>query len=265
MKVSEVMTTEYETIDKDQLLSSALDLMKKKKLTRLIVEQNDKVIGLLSFRDVADRLGSPRTEGKSSKNLHVSSAMTFPVLSIDPNEDVVDAAKMMIENRISSLLVMENEELKGLLRKYDLLNVYTKCKKLKIRDLMTESPMKITESERVISARNTMMERKFSILPVMNEGELVGIIDDATLAEALARFRDEVHIKHQKSKIQEYFVGMVMKQKPPTIKAKEPLCNVVSLLQESQLKGIFVFDDEEKLVGIITLTDITKAIAEGRG
>ncbi|NHJ39357.1 MAG: CBS domain-containing protein [Asgard group archaeon] len=264
MKVSEVMTTEYEIIDKDQMLSSALHLMKKKDQTRLIVMQNDKVIGLLSFRDVADRLGSPKTEGKSSKSLHISSAMTFPVFSIDPNEDVKTAAQTMLDKRISSLLVMENEVVKGLLRKYDLLKVYSKCKNLKVRDLMTESPIQITGSERVISARNTMMEKKFSLLPVVDEGELVGIVDDETLAEALAMFRDQVHVKHQKSRIQEFYVGQIMKKNPPTIKEKEPLCNAVEILLETRLKGILVIDDSEKLIGIITLTDITRSIAEGK-
>ncbi|NHJ47649.1 MAG: CBS domain-containing protein [Asgard group archaeon] len=262
MKVSEVMSTEYEIIDKDQMLSSALALLKKKNLTRLIVQQNDKVIGLLSFRDVADRLGSYKTEGKSSKSLHVSSAMTFPVLSVEPDLDVKQAAQIMVENRISSLIVMENEKLVGLLRKYDLLKVYEGCKKIKIKDLMTEDPVKISESERVISARNIMMEKKFSVLPVMNEGVLVGTVDDETLAEALARFRETIHIKHQKSRIQEYFVGMVMKKEPPTIKASEPLCNAVQILQETRSKGIFVLDDTEKLIGIITVTDVTKQLAE---
>jgi CBS domain-containing protein len=264
MKVSEIMTTEYEIIDKDQMLSTALSLLKKKDLTRLIVVQNDKVIGLLSFRDVADRLGSYKTEGKSSKSLHVSSAMTFPVMSISPDVEVREAAKIMIENRISSLIVLENEELKGMVRKHDLLKIYDRCKKIKIRDLMTESPIKITESERVISARNIMMEKKFSVLPVVSDNDIVGIVDDETIAEALARFRETVHIKHQKARIQEYYVGMVMKKDPPIIKESEPLCNAVAILQETGSKGIFVIDDSEKLVGLITVTDVTRAIAEGK-
>jgi CBS domain-containing protein len=107
-----------------------------------------------------------------------------------------------------------------------------------------------------------MMKKKFSVLPVMNEGLIVGMVDDEILAEALARFRETVHVKHQKARIQEYFVGMVMKKEPPTIKETEPLCNAVQILQETHSKGIFVLDEAEKLVGIITVTDITKQLAE---
>ncbi len=265
MKVSEVMTTEYETVEKDQQLDKALNLMRKKKgITRLIVIHEGKPIGILSFRDVADRLGTYKTEGISPKELHVASAMSTPIISVEPSLDVKEAATIMIDKRISSLLVMEGDSLKGLLRKFDLLKTYSTCKKIKVGELMTRNPMRITESERVISARNTMMEKNISILPVVNEENIVGIIDDETLADALARFREQIPIKHQKSRIQEFFVGQVMKSDPPTIFEYQPLCDVIDVFEKTMYKGVFVLDDKKKLVGIITLTDITKAIVEGK-
>jgi CBS domain-containing protein len=265
MKVSEVMSTEFETIEKDQSLHNALNLMRKKKdISRLIVTQDEKPVGIISFRDVADRLGTYKTEGISPKSLHVSSAMTYPILTIDPVESVEEAAKIMVENRISSLLVMKDDKLLGILTKSDLLKVYTSCKSIKVKELMTEDPVKITESERVISARNTMMENNFSVLPVMDDAEIVGIIDDETLADALARFREQIPIKHQKARIHEFFIGQVMKSDPPIINQDAPLCDLISVFQDTKYKGVFVTDKTDKLVGIITLTDVTKAIVEGR-
>ena len=265
MKVLDVMSTEFETIEKDQSLHNALSLMRKKKDTsRLIVTQGEKTVGIISFRDVANRLGTYKTEGISPKSLHVSSAMTFPILTIDKNEDVETAANMMYENRVSSLLVMEDEKLIGVMRKYDLLKIYDSCKKIKVKELMTENPIMISESERVISARNTMMEEKFSVLPVMEEGTIVGIIDDATLADALARFREQFSIKHQKARLQEFYIGQIMKTDPPIINENAPLCDLITVFQETNYKGVFVVDKDERLVGIVTLTDITKAIVEGK-
>ncbi len=265
MKVSEIMSTEFETIEKDQSLHNALNLMRKKKnISRLIVTQEEKPVGIISFRDVADRLGTHKTEGISPKSMHVSSAMTYPFLEIDPNESVEVAAKIMYDNKISSLLVMDNNNLVGILRKFDLLKVYTACKKIKVKELMTPDPVKITESERVISARNTMMEKKFSVLPVMEDTTIVGIIDDATLADALARFREQIPIKHQKARIQEFFIGQVMKSDPPIINEDAPLCDLINVFQETNYKGVFVVDATNKLVGIITLTDIAKAIVDGK-
>ncbi|MCF2142900.1 MAG: CBS domain-containing protein [Candidatus Heimdallarchaeota archaeon] len=264
MKVSEIMSTDFITIDKDQKLIDALSILRKKKdVGRLIVTQDNKVVGVISFRDVADRMGSHKTEGISPKSMHISAAMSYPIISIAPDADVVDAAKIMLENRISSLVVMEDENnIKGLLKKIDFIKLLKNCKKIKVKDIMIEEVIQITESERVIAARNIMMEKKFSILPVMNGTKIVGIIDDESLADALARFREQVPIKHQKNRIHDFYVGNVMKTDPPTINVKEPLCKAAEIFEETKYKGIFVVDDNENLVGLITLTDITRLVAE---
>ena len=84
MKVSEVMSVKYGTVDKDQMLSNALTIMRKKKhISRLVVLDKDKPVGVISFRDVADRLGTYKTDGISPTSLRVSSAMSFPIVSVE--------------------------------------------------------------------------------------------------------------------------------------------------------------------------------------
>lgn len=262
MKVADVMTTEFKTVDKDQMMSNALDILtKKKNTTRLIVVDKDKPVGIISFRDVADRLGTYKTEGISPRSLRVSSAMSFPIITISSDMDLIEAAKLMIENKISSLIVVDNDELKGLLTKHDLLELGLSCKKIKVHDMMTTNPMQVSSSERIISARNIMFENKFSALPVVDEGKLVGLVDDEIIAEALARFREKVPAKHQKHRLQEFYVGQVMKSKPPTIEGTAPLCDLVQKFIDTKSKAVFVLE-EEKLVGILSVTDIAQAIAE---
>ncbi|MHA1126663.1 MAG: CBS domain-containing protein [Candidatus Heimdallarchaeota archaeon] len=262
MKVADVMTTEFKTVDKDQMMSNAIDILSKKKYTtRLIVLDKDKPVGIISFRDVADRLGTHKTEGKSPKSLRVSSAMSFPIVTITSDMDLIEAAQLMIENKISSLIVVDDDELKGLLTKHNLLELGLKCKKIKVKDMMTPEPMQVSSSERLISARNTMFEHNFSALPVIDDGQLVGLVDDEIVAEALARFREKVPVKHQKHRLQEYYVGQVMKTNPPTIEGSAPLCDIVRKFIDTKSKAVFILE-EEKLIGILSVTDIAKAIAE---
>ena len=264
MKVADVMTVEFETVDKDQMISNALNIMRKKKgISRLIVLDKDKPVGVISFRDVADRLGTHKTQGISPKSLLVSSAMSFPVITIPSDMELIEAAKLMIEKKISSLIVVDGEELKGLLTKHDLLELGLNCKKIKVKDMMTPEPMQVSTSERVIAARNIMFENNFSALPVVDDGKLVGLVDDEIIADALARFREKVPAKHQKHRLQEYYVGQVMKADPPTINKSAPLCDLVQIFMNSKSKAVFVMEDEsEKLVGILSVTDIAQAIAE---
>jgi len=263
LKVAEVMTVEFETVDKDQMISNALNIMRKKKdISRLIVLDKEKPVGVISFRDVADRLGTYKTEGMSPTSLRVSSAMSYPIKTISSDSDLITAAKMMMEERISSIIVVDGDELKGLLTKHNLLALGLKCKKIKVKDLMTPEPVTITSSERVISARSIMFENNFSALPVVDDGELVGFIDDEIIADALAKFREKVPIKHQKNRLHEYFVGQVMKGYPPVIDENVPLCDLVQKFIESKAKAVFIINESGKLVGILSVTDITQAIAE---
>jgi len=263
LKVADVMTVDFKTVDKDQMMSNALDIMRKKKgTTRLIVVDKNKPVGIITFRDVANRLGTHKTEGISPKSLRVSSAMSFPIITIPSDMKLIDAAKLMVEKSISSLIVVDGDELKGLLTKHDLLELGLKCKKIKVKDMMTPEPMLVSTGERIIAARNTMFENNFSALPIIENGKLIGHIDDEIIADALARFREKVPIKHQKNRLQEYYVGQVMKSGPPTIIDTAPLCDLVQKFIDTQSKAVFVLDKTEKLVGILSVTDIAQAIAE---
>jgi len=56
MQVSQIMI-EPVTISKDQRLSYALEQLKKKGVERLVVVQDGEVTGILTYADIADRLG----------------------------------------------------------------------------------------------------------------------------------------------------------------------------------------------------------------
>ncbi|MEA2071629.1 MAG: CBS domain-containing protein [Asgard group archaeon] len=264
MKVSEVMNTEYETIDKDQMLSDAIELLRKsKKLSRLIVTEDDEPVGVLTFRDVADRLGTPTTGRRSSKSLRVSSTMSYPLKTIPPNTSIKEAAQKMIENKISSLLVMEKGKLKGLVSKFDIISYYKHRKDVTVASLMTKEPYVITPSERVISARKIMMDNDYSTLPVVNDESVpIGIVDDETLADALASFRDNVPKKYQKNKLKQFYVGQVMRKDPPQLEEIAPLQDLIKLLKETHHKAVFIVNDANVISGIVSVTDITNAIAK---
>ncbi|MCK4740213.1 MAG: CBS domain-containing protein, partial [Candidatus Thorarchaeota archaeon] len=137
MKVSQIMTKPV-TIDKDQRLSYALDLLDKKKVDRLIVVENGELKGILTYADIADRLGVSKVVAVSIGRLHVSSAMTDTVITVTPDDDVIDVAQLMMDKGMSGCPVLDNEgKLVGVITKKDLSQLVKKFKKVKVEDLMT--------------------------------------------------------------------------------------------------------------------------------
>ena len=131
MKVSQIMV-EPVTIDKDQRLSYALEQLEKKGVERLVVVQNGEVRGILTYADIADRLGVSKVVALSIKRLHVSSAMTDTVITVGPDEEVIDVAQLMCERGMSGCPVVDDEgALVGVITKVQISQLVQKFKKIK--------------------------------------------------------------------------------------------------------------------------------------
>ena len=75
MQIKNLMSEELITIDKDQSLSDALKLLRKNNISRLPVLNNKELVGIISERDIANKLGSSKYENIPASRLHVSSVM----------------------------------------------------------------------------------------------------------------------------------------------------------------------------------------------
>lgn len=103
-----------------------------------------------------------------------------PTLSIRPAQTVLDAAVMMKEGRVGSLLVVEDEQLRGILTERDVMNRVVAARlapdQTPVHDVMTESPMTIEADRPVVEALGIMLERGFRHLPVMHAGSVIGVV-----------------------------------------------------------------------------------------
>ena len=73
MQIKNLMSEELITIDKDQSLSDALKLLRKNNISRLPVLNNKELVGIISERNIANKLGSSKYENIPASRLHVSS------------------------------------------------------------------------------------------------------------------------------------------------------------------------------------------------
>ena len=82
MQIKNLMSTALITIDKDQSLADALKLLRKNKVSRLPVLNNKELVGIVSERDIANKLGSSKYESMPASRLHVSSVMVKDIISV---------------------------------------------------------------------------------------------------------------------------------------------------------------------------------------
>jgi CBS domain-containing protein len=111
-RVGDVMSAPLITTDANSNVAQAMDAMEKNKIARLVVLDNERLAGLISQRDISDsftrpqeRLPEKKSRKFSSANVSVSSVMRTPVYTIDFGRSAEEAARQMLEKKVSSLVV----------------------------------------------------------------------------------------------------------------------------------------------------------------
>lgn len=117
------------------------------------------------------------------------------VISIAEGASVLEAIKIMAERSIGSLLVMEGDELKGIVTERDYARkVIVKgrsSKSTEVREIMSADVCTASCDQTVNSCMNIMSERRIRHLPVVEEGKVVGLISIGDLVQAIISDQQE--------------------------------------------------------------------------
>jgi CBS domain-containing protein len=116
----------------------------------------------------------------------VREAMTASPRSISSDANSVEAARLMVEQDVGSLPVVENDALVGIVTDRDLVaQVLAKDldpKQARVGDVCTERPVVIGPEEPLDAALQRMAHEQVRRLPVVEDGRLVGILAQADVA-----------------------------------------------------------------------------------
>src|SRR5215510_9128583 len=102
MKVKDVMTRGAECVGPDDTLQEAARKMKNLDVGPLPVCDNDRLVGMVTDRDIAVRAVA---EGQDPRTARVKDILTPDVIYCFEDQDVQDAAGLMKENQVRRLVV----------------------------------------------------------------------------------------------------------------------------------------------------------------
>lgn len=119
---------------------------------------------------------------------------------------------------------------------------------LKVRQAMTEEVITVAPDHTMADLRNVLRVNRISGTPVMEDGQVVGIISVEDLIKALAAGEMGATVREK------------MTPDPVMLYAYEPLVHAVSKFNKLQFGRFPVLNREETLVGIITQGDIVRAM-----
>jgi CBS domain-containing protein len=121
----------------------------------------------------------------------VADVMRPPLTTVDQNDHVAAAAYLMRHGGATALVVLDGRESNrpiGLITEADIVHTVADGKDVndvRIRDLMTTSPVVVSAMTSIRDAANTMVAGRFRHLPVVDDNILAGIIDIEDVCRAL--------------------------------------------------------------------------------
>ncbi|DAC72506.1 MAG TPA: hypothetical protein DSN98_04770 [Thermoplasmata archaeon] len=257
MKVKEIMTTKIVAVDKDDSLKRVLDLMKKHDITKIPVLEEKKFFGLVTDNVIAYKLGSIRKRGVTASRLHASSVTEKEVKVVSPEEEVKNILASVGEPGPTMLPVVEKEKLVGVVTKADLLPLVKNKNPLSM--IMQRNVHTVNLDDRVIHARRIMIMENIARLPVLDDKKLVGIISDIEIALAFESLKKSFSIGKQKHHLDELLVKDTMRA--PVVWAAPSISIFdAAQLMYNQNVGSLPLMENERLVGMVTRTDLLKTI-----
>ncbi len=106
MKIKEIMTGDYETISSGSSLSAAAQKMQSLNVGFLPVEEEGRIIGLITDRDIVVR---GLAEGHDPGSTEVRDILTADMVCCSVEDSVEEAVRLMEENKVRRLIVCDHD------------------------------------------------------------------------------------------------------------------------------------------------------------
>ena len=102
------------------------------------------------------------------------------VWSINPEATVFEALQLMAEKNIGAILVMNNDDLVGILSERDYARSVIRQEKsaheMRVEELMSSEVVSITPEKSIEACMELMTKQRIRHVPVLDEGQVIGVI-----------------------------------------------------------------------------------------
>jgi len=117
LKVVEAMDKDVAVVDVAASVAEAARIMRDKLKGCVIVLGKGKPVGIITERDVTYKTAA---EGIDPDEITTESVMSTPLITVDPEADLIEASKLMSEHKIRRLVVTGHDILYGILSAIDI-------------------------------------------------------------------------------------------------------------------------------------------------
>lgn len=248
LKAGDIMSRDVAAISPKNTVVSAVKIMSSNNISCLIVTDNGRLEGIITETDILKRAVA---DGNDFRKMTVEQIMSSPVRSIRHDLSVLETSKIMEAENIRRLVVIEDERFIGIITQTDMVQVLASYSiSQEVSEIMTSRVAVIDSSASVKEAAELMASKDISCLVATEKEAVAGIFTERDLLKrVIAMKRSPAQTKLKK----------VMSSPVVTVSSDCSVLSAHKLLERIGIRRLVVMDDET-LRGVITQTDILKAI-----
>ena len=260
------MSAPVVTVTPETSLTEARKIIDERQIRALAVMKDEKLVGIITKRgllrlDLSILENESWNQGVDMTEETVGEVMTLKPITLLPETLMPKAARIMLENKITALPVVENNKLIGIITNSDLLRFilaeYPGLKKdIRVKNYMTDEVVTIDPETSLLECHRLMGTKRIRSLPVIEDGKLVGLVTRTDLMSSDPSRLSSHKNQEISMKILTQPVKKVMSTEVLTISPEADLTAAVKLMLDHKIHVLVVVDDEKKLVGVITESDL---------
>ena len=120
-QVKDIMIKDVITIDLDASVTDVANVMAADENFGgyVVILEKGRPVGIVTERDIVNKITS---QGQNQSKTKASEIMSTPLITIDPDEDLLKVSNIMQKHNISKLVVIKNEILYGIITAKDVVN-----------------------------------------------------------------------------------------------------------------------------------------------
>ena len=211
IKVREIMSCPVETISPDLSVFDAIRIMEDKHIKRLPILEKKKLIGIITQTDLVQVVTF------YGRWKDVEEIMSKDVAGIQSNASIVEAAEVMTSRKISCIVVLEGDEVVGIVTERDLLGRVLALQKspeqIKMGDVMSTPVASVSADYSVFSSSRIMEKMGIRRLVVTEDKRPCGVISQTDILRATKKKleMDTAELSHlrRRLKTEQSFAGIV--------------------------------------------------------
>lgn len=263
-------------IVKSSTVSDVIRKMLEHRISRLVVLDSGRPIGIISEKDVGLFLFG--NSAKSGLDKIPLESLVNKIEYVDQGHSVEEWARVMVDKKISSLCIVDNSGGAGILTKTDLVRYYSEnySGRHKVADYMTHNYVSTHNATPLYKVVRKMLENKVSRVITKNQAEQPdGVVSFRDLFRISLELGDEADDEGfaLSERVRRGFLSEsgfggvslakdVMSRGIITARFDEDLSTACRMMLGNSISSLGVLDGNGGFAGMISKTDVARALAQ---